>query len=261
MPTFSGMTFELLPIFDAMYELYAKPRSFERFNEYLKLLQGNSKDDMELPIGGYNPMAKDHLLQKIDELTALNAEQIIKNTLAGLNGKLRNEHNDQHFKVVPNISDDLHGAWTNRYTTDYDSKFKLNALITRHFCTPIFWTSEQYDEQKIVIRTLEYCYRTFYWFSHPRPQTLGEHVAQEIFVAGQVNTPVNMNPDFKKLDSFYISNKDNTDYLTIFNFLYGDDAMISLGNEPKGIPYEFAGFEYARRQARNAAQKGIKHNA
>ena len=245
------MKFELFPVLDTMHQFYQPPPSIERFRDYLKLLQGNSTDDMELPIGGYNPMAKEHILKKLTELKDLDAEQIIRDTLDDLNGKLGKEEDKPAFKVVLNVSDDLKGAWTNRYTTDYDSKFKLNALVARNFCTPVFWTSENYDEQKIATRTLEYCYRTYYWQFHPKPQTLGEHIFLEQLVAQQVKPVVNPGIDFIGLNSYFDMHKNSTDYLVIFNFLYGDAAMQSLGNEPKGIKHEFAGYKFAAWLAEN----------
>ena len=50
------MTAELLPIIETMLDFYQKPRAPERFHAYLQLLQGNTKNDLVLPIGGFNPM-------------------------------------------------------------------------------------------------------------------------------------------------------------------------------------------------------------
>ena len=136
------MTFELLPIIDKMLELYQKSRNFDRFQDYLNLLQGETKGDLAIPISGFNPMAKEHVLDKLMELKDLCAEQIIAETILELNKTIIKEGSSDIFKISLTLADDLKGAWTNRFTTDYDSKFKLNALMNRHFCTPVFWTSE-----------------------------------------------------------------------------------------------------------------------
>ena len=136
------MTFELLPIIDKMLELYQKSRNFDRFQDYLNLLQGETKGDLAIPISGFNPMAKEHVLDKLMELKDLCAEQIIAETIFELNKTIIKEGSSDIFKISLTLSDDLKGGWTNRFTTDYDSKFKLNALMNRHFCTPVFWTSE-----------------------------------------------------------------------------------------------------------------------
>ncbi len=83
--------------------------------------RGNTKDDMTLPIGGFNPMAKEHVLDKILELKQMDAEGIIQDALDHLNENLNEDKRE--FKVVLNLSDDLKGGWTNRYVSDYDCKF------------------------------------------------------------------------------------------------------------------------------------------
>ncbi|MDQ3110027.1 MAG: hypothetical protein M3R17_09045 [Bacteroidota bacterium] len=95
---------------------------------------------------------------------------------------MQKEINNDQFKVAINVSDDLKGGWTNRFTSDYDSKFRINALVKRKFCTPLFWASEAYSEELIRRRTLHYCYRSIYWLQNPKPETLQEHIEMEKFV-------------------------------------------------------------------------------
>ena len=111
------MTFEPLPIIEKMLELYQKPRNFDRFQNYLSLLQGETKGDLAVPIGGFNPMAKEHVLEKLAQLKALNAEQIIENTIFELNkSEILRGYDEAVFKVSLTLSDDLKGGWTNHYT-------------------------------------------------------------------------------------------------------------------------------------------------
>jgi hypothetical protein len=241
------MKFELLPTIDLMYELYEKPRSIERFNEYLKTLQGDSKGELIMPVGGFNPMAKEHILDKLTTLKNLSAEKIMQEALADLNQKFKNKASERTFKVALNLSDDLKGGWTNRYTSDYDSKFKINALVQRGFCTPIFWTSESFYSDLIQERTLEYAYRTIYWLDKPKPLTLEAHLAQEIFVAQNINYANQVMPsDFSKTEKFFKQNMNSDNYQLIFNFFYGDEASQSLAFVTYGIAEEINGFEYAK---------------
>jgi hypothetical protein len=122
------MRFQLLPILDIMIDFYKKPLNDLRFQEYLSLLKGDSKDDMALPIGGFNPMAKEHILEKLEEFKKINAEQIIKEALDHLNLDGFAKSTSRDFKVAINVSDDLKGGWTNRFTSDYDSKFRFSGL-------------------------------------------------------------------------------------------------------------------------------------
>lgn len=240
------MTFELLPTIDIMIDLYKQPSNFERFKTYLETLQGGKKGDLAFPITGFNPMAKEHLPDKLVELKKLGAEEIIEETLKDLNDKFISKNPKRNFKVAINLSDDLKGGWTNRFTSDYDSKFKFNGLITRDFCTPVFWASENFTKDQIKKRTLEYVFRTIYWLTCPKPKTLKEHVEQESYVAGEVNFN-NQIPKkiFALIDRFYKENQNSENYHLIFNFFYGDKASESLAFPTFGVIENCTGFEYA----------------
>jgi len=240
------MPFQLRPILSEIKSLYLQPRSTNRFKEYLSKLQGDSKGDLVLPIMGFNPMAKGHLLQKIEELESLEAERIMKEAIEEVNANSK-DRNAITIEVVLNIADDLKGAWTNFYTTDFDSKFKIAALIKRNFCTPYFWTSESYSKELIRLRTKEYLNRTIFGLNNSKPTRLEEYVKQEIFVSKNTvatNTIIE-DPQFNQIDTYYLANKESEEYDLIFNFFYGDSASESLGYKKYGIKGK-TGFEYAQ---------------
>lgn len=240
------MRFQLLPTIDIMIDLYEKPRTFERFKEYLKTLQGDTEDDLAIPISGFNPMAKEHLLDKLKELKNLGAEEIIEETLNNLNGNNFSKKSNRNFKIAINLSDDLKGGWTNRFTSDYDSKFKINGLFSRNFCTPIFWTSENFTKEIIRERTLEYIFRTVYWLTNPKPKSLKEHLEQEIFVARETKGKnIFKERDLNGLNKFYTNHENTDNYHIIFNFFYGDKASASLEFPTYGIVENVTGFDYS----------------
>lgn len=242
------MVFEVVPILDTMLDLYKQPRSAERFNAYLSILEGEKRGDMTVPVGGFNPMAKAHLPEKLRELKELNAEMVIQNLITtSAFGKFELP-DTPGFKVVLNLADDAKGAWTNRYTTDYDSKFRFNGVFKRGFCTPYFWSSETYSKKEIEQRAAEYIYRTIYRCSHPLPGTLEEHVAQESFVAQHVPSLAHtINPgEVATLHAFYEAHKHSDDYNLIFNFFYGDEVCATLAFPAYGIAGPFNGFDFAR---------------
>ncbi len=229
------MRFDPLPTIDLMADLYEKPRTIERFQEYLKALQGDTKSDLAMPIVGYNPMAREHALHKLIELKQIDAEGLIAQTLAELNDKLQADPRPHTFKVALNLSDDLKGGWTNRYTTDYNNKFGMQALVSRGFCAPVFWASEHYTPELIKRRTLEYAYRTMRWLTFPQPVTLREHIEQERSVAEKAGSTMQPQPDFDLLDKFCHKHWNSDDYHLIFNFFYGDEASQSLAFPTFGI--------------------------
>ena len=86
------MQFTLLPILSKMKTLYQLPRTRERFEAYLFMLQGTQKTDMILPIGGYNPMGGEYILSKLNKLQNLDAEQIIQAELEKINTKINTKN-------------------------------------------------------------------------------------------------------------------------------------------------------------------------
>ena len=241
------MTFLLLPTLDIMIDFYKKPRNGARFQEYLKMLKGETKEDLSFPIGGFNPMAKEHVLDKLEDFKRIQAEQIIKETLNHLNVAKFAKSASRDFKVAINVSDDLKGGWTNRFTSDYDSKFRFSGLFNRNFCVPVFWSSESATPEVIKDRTLDYVFRTIYWIEHPKPNNLKEHVHQEIFAANHASNLKKVNEkDYKKMHEFYQENANSDDYHIIFNFFYGDHASSSLEFPTYGVSANFTGFDYCR---------------
>ena len=55
---------------DQMKSLYLIPRGKKRFEKYLMMLQGEKKEEMILPISGFNPMRNE-----LVELLKLEAEK------------------------------------------------------------------------------------------------------------------------------------------------------------------------------------------
>jgi hypothetical protein len=237
------MEFELLPILKTMRSLYESPKDMQRFQTYLQLLQGDSNGDIELPIGGFNPMAGSHLLNKLDELLDLNAEEIAEKVLKEINQKLPQSRDV--FKVVLNVADDLKGAWTHRYSTEYDSKFKLKALVNRNFCTPFLWTSESYDKESIDKRVKAAVFRCVYCKGQSTMKTLEDFVKQEAFVYKNTHDLLLESGGISDIDniySFYQENLYSENYSLIFNFFFGDEAARALeypvfGN--KKLPEDF----------------------
>ncbi|MEL7222550.1 MAG: hypothetical protein AAGJ93_14605, partial [Bacteroidota bacterium] len=196
-------------------------------------------------IASYNPMAKPHLLEKITHLKELQAEKLVSETLQQLNSALKLSSSERIIKVAINIADDLEGGWTNRYSTDFDNKFKINGLISRNFCTPILWSSENYTKELIIERTRTYAYRSLFWLNRgSRLISLEDHLAQEVFVAQKRNASLSFAPqDILGLKLFYEQHSKTELYSIIFNFFYGDEAAQALGYPTYGIG-NLKGFDY-----------------
>ncbi|HSH67780.1 MAG TPA: hypothetical protein VLB84_18710 [Bacteroidia bacterium] len=240
------MKFQLLPITDVMIELYQTPLNTDRFTNYMKILQGNIPGDISIPVTFFNPMGKEHVLNKLKQLRDLKAEQLIEETLMYINSTTA-ATSSKVINVALALADDLGGSWTNRYTTDYDSKFNMDDLMKRNFCNPLFWVSEEYSKEKIKERIADYCYRSFYRLTFAQPVTIEQHVEQEIFVAENNPFSIEIQPltDFNKINHYYQHYKTMNSFPAVFNFMYGDAACKELGMSVYGIPDAWTGYKYA----------------
>ncbi len=251
--------FALLPILDQIESLYELPRNRKRFDTYLSLLKGNKKDDISLPIAGYNPMGEEMVLQKIRQLKKLNAEQLIEKVINEVNEELTNTLPSE-FKVVLNLADDIGGAWSHKATVDFSSKFLIEPLIKRSFCTPYVWTSENLTEDIILLRTREYLLRTLYWIQYGEPKSLKDHVSQETYVASKIDDKGNdLHIDLKDAKDLYLQNQDSQEYSLLFNFFYGDKASETLNSTTYGSS-ENLGFIFSRHLARDKELLGLSLN-
>lgn len=240
------MKFELLKVLDKIKGLYQLPRSKERFDKYLYLLQGENKDEMILPIAGFNPMGKELALQKIEALIALDSEELVNDCLQQINLELEGSQKPV-IRVAINLIDDVEGSWSNYAVTDFKNKFEFDGLIKRNFCTPIFWTSESFSKKNIVQRTKEHVHRTIYWMEKGKPETLEECFEQEVYVNSACDAPFSKleTTHIEWLENYYEQNLNSVEYNLNVNFFYGDKGTEKLNFLTYGIPKN-GGFEYAK---------------
>ncbi|MEO0724311.1 MAG: hypothetical protein AAFZ63_07210 [Bacteroidota bacterium] len=240
------MLFTHTPLLDRMEEFYLLPRNRQRFETYLEMMLGADRADIVLPIASFNPMGKELVLSKIQELKQVDAEGIVQTTVERVNVKLE-QVAGTGVSVALNLVDDVGGAWSNRYTTDYTSKFDFGGTFKRHFCLPYFWTSETYTEELVRHRCLEYIYRFVHWQEADKPETLGDHLQQEVSVQTQLQQHglYSENPINPIMDQLAKTEAENDNYNFIFNFFYGDAACEVLNYPTHGVAEEEAGFQYA----------------
>lgn len=243
------MIFKPLELLDKILQLYKLPRTRERFDKYLYMLQGAEKKDLVLPIAAFNPMGKELALQKLERLIALDAEGKINTVVAQINEKIQSKEN-RTIEVAINLVDDVDGAWSNFYDTDYKSKFDIETLLKRNFCTPVFWTSELIDEEKIIQRINEYIYRTMFWIQNGKLETLHELFEQEVYVkmncCEEISDLDDTDIDFMK--SYFERNSESRNDALKLNFFYGDEGSKELNYATYGI-IKNGGFEYAKHVA------------
>ena len=240
------MELELLTLLHMQRELYAMPRSLNRFNAYLKQIVGGSEDDIEFPpLVMMNPMGREHCLEAVDHLIAIGAEDAAARALVEARAKLVDVAGA--FKVSLVLADDRMGGWTNRTFAGFTSRFPTkDALNKRPFITVPCWTSETWTADDACRQTLAQVRRVAFVMQHGTPQTLRERMAQEgaaLAFAG-LNTITLPSDELSYSREVIAPHLDATDQPTVFACLFGDEAASEAGYPQFGLPRN-AGIEVA----------------
>jgi hypothetical protein len=240
------MTIEFLPLLQIMREVYALPRGMERFQQYLQTATGGT-DDLALPILSFNPMAKARVVEQVEALLAMGAEDAAVGAAREAEARLRDVPGA--LKTGLELADDLGGGWTNRYLTDAGHRFPERIDRKRAFATALLWVSETPSLEQVRQEVLGAVYRILYRRRLGPAKTLREMLRQEAWVARFAGLPV---PDaaedvaaHRERIAPYL---DTGAYPEAFACIYGDEAAVSVGYAPLGLP-AWAGFTVARADA------------
>src|SRR5579859_1716650 len=123
-----------VPVLRILRDLYLQPRDMHRFRAYVATLTGGT-DDVVLPIGVANPMAKEHAVASIDELLAEGADDTAAEATATARARLDRIHQEREIKASLVLVDDVGGGWTNRFTTEAMVRFPSRGALKRPFAT------------------------------------------------------------------------------------------------------------------------------
>src|SRR6476661_5825159 len=91
------MNLHYTPLLAIQREIQGLPRNYDRFQQYLRTILNADGSDIELvPLLAMNPMGKDHVTARLDELLAMDADGIgaraaaeVSNELAEIPGDFR----------------------------------------------------------------------------------------------------------------------------------------------------------------------------
>lgn len=243
------MKFEFVPLLKIQRDLYDLPRGMERFNAYISAMVDDETNDIKLPLSGMNPMGKEHIKKLLDELIALDADDVAAQTLIEVEPKL--SHIKADFKVALVLADDLMGGWTNRYTTEFSRRFQNNAYYKRGWLEVGLWTSETPSIETVRESVLTAIYRAVYIQEHGFAHTLREMLNQEGFATAmtECKEPSLDDEDLDYTREVIASCLDTNNQATIIACLFGDEAAHSLGYPPIGLSKR-AGFALALHDAR-----------
>ena len=229
-----------LPLLEVQQGLYRLPRGPERFAAYLNLMTGLG-DTLALPLAVLNPMAKSHVLEKLEQLLTLDAETLAAEAIAEANGRLELK---TPIKLGLVVADDVAGGWTDRYLTDAAHRFEPGEL-RYGFGAALLWAGESYTAAALTEQVLAACYRTAFILEHGPAQTLRQRMTQEGGAAAFAGTDLTLNADELEYTRAVVTpHLHTTAFPTVFACLYGDEAARSVGYAPLGLSRD-AGFALA----------------
>ncbi|MGQ0601028.1 MAG: hypothetical protein ACT4QE_04940 [Anaerolineales bacterium] len=244
------MKLELAPTLHLQRELFAQPRTMERFYNYLATLTGGG-DDIVTPIISMNPMGREHNLAKIDELLAINAEEVATEALAEANERLAHIELVRRLSLV--ITDNLGGLWSNRHLIEFSAccpqKIPKKTVIVRGFYEVNLLVSETWTPGAIRQTVLRVAYRLAHMQVYGLPKTIEEAMRQE----GRALRFAGVTPAFAPDELDYSRHvlspyRAATSMPVMMAALFGDEAAHALGYEPFGLSSR-AGLEVALAEA------------
>jgi hypothetical protein len=237
------MKITYVPVLGILRDLYLLPRDSQRFRTYIASLTGGS-DDVVLPIGVANPMAKERAVDQLDALLALGAEEIGAQAAGEAQARLVNVET-REIKASVVLADDVGGGWTNRYTTEAMVRFPSRGALKRPFATALVWTSESAAADAIPEEVLAAIYRVAYQQRFGLPSSLKSRLEQEglagVFAGAQ---PCLRPSELERARDVIHALGDDPPYPAVFAALHGDAAAEELGYQQLGLPPR-AGFAMA----------------
>lgn len=177
------MQVEHEPLLQAMRALYRVPRGPGRFGAYLEALRGGQDEPRFPPLVALNPMAKGHLLERVEALIALGADEVAaraaneaRQRLSGVGASVR---------TGLAVADDVAGGWTNRWMIEgpqlggQRSPSGHRTGEPGRWVTVLLWASDEPDPERVRRATLAAVYRWAHAERFGAPQTLGQFLIQE----------------------------------------------------------------------------------
>lgn len=246
------MQLEHVPLLQVQRDLYALPRGLARFQEYLRTMIDARSGDLKLPLVAMNPMGKEHMPPFLDRLLEMEAEAAALQACAETQSSLQSQPGRYRVGLV--VSDDLRGGWTNRYTSEFEHRFRGKAMHKRGWIPVLLWTSETYAPAQIAEEVRQCVFRAAYVQCHGYARTLGEMLAQEgaVMLSAGCSAPALDAEDLAYTRAVLAPLLAAADPPTVIPALYGDAAAAQLGYRRLGLSPR-AGLALAL-QSRSAGQ-------
>lgn len=234
-----------LPLLEIQRELLRQPPGPQRFETYLEKMTGPQRDRIVLPIMSFNPMSKPHVARILDELWALNAEDLLQAELS------RYEHEfgkTADFQVGLVVTDDQAGGWTCRETIEISRiQAERQPVLKQGFITLLWWTSVLPTKTALRESLAEQLFEQIHVAEKGPCEKLQDWVVLRREAAAFAGRPQIDPVPWALQWSHYLA---ATDVPTWIAAWYGDESARRLGYDALGFPAE-AGDQFARQQNLN----------
>ncbi len=266
------MNLDYVQLLKPQRDIQGMPHNRERFQHYLRTIWNCYDEDFELiPLMFANPMARDHVTAMLDDLLAMNADQIAADAALEASAQLPNAPGE--FKASIVLCDDLKGGWTNRY--DYEFKNRVGYIDFLGGDDPqaplewkppkwskflwmvgTLWSSECPSEPAVREAMLTAIYRVVVLQKRGAPRTLRDILDQEgeVMAMAGCEGPTLDEDDIAYTREVLAPLLGATDKRTCIECLFGDSAARTLGFTPRGLS-PWAGLALALHDARAGAQR------
>ncbi|MBM4002311.1 MAG: hypothetical protein FJ295_03355 [Planctomycetes bacterium] len=229
-------------LFEEMRRIYRMPRDMGRFRVYLATMTDASQEDLAFPpLVLINPMAREHLLDYVESLIAMDADEIVRSAINESAADVQDVPDSFSMSLV--VMDDLKGGWTNRYSYELNGRRMPNPRNLpprqrdRFWVTGVLWSSEPPQAAAVRRAALQSIYRTYYVVKHGTARTLGEILRQDGWVLRKADY------EFPRLDPASRTRTcevlelcaDCDDVGTLIECLFGAEAAATLGYSGWGL--------------------------
>ncbi len=275
------MNLDYVPLLKTQRDIQGMPHNRERFQHYLRTIWNCYDEDFELiPLMFANPMARDHVTAMLDDLLAMNADQIAADAALEASTQLPNAPGE--FKASIIVCDDLKGGWTNRYDYEFKNRVGNTELLPSNvspnpnlnptptlplnlkppkwskflWLTGTLWSSEPVSPRAVREAILTAVHRQVIVQQHGTPTRLRDVLDQEgkVMALAGCESPILDDDDIAYTREVLAPLLGATDKRTCIECLFGDSAARTLGFTPRGLS-PWAGVALALHDARAAAHR------
>jgi hypothetical protein len=229
-------------LFEEMRRIYQMPRDMGRFHDYLAtMIDANEVDLAYPPLVLINPMAREHLLEYVESLIAMGADEIVQAAIRECSAEVRDIPDSFSMSLV--VMDDLKGGWTNRYSYELNGRRMPNPRDlpprqrARFWVTGVLWSSEPPQAAAVRRAALQSIYRTYYVLKQGTARTLREILRQDGWVmrkAGYEFPPLDAETRSRTREVLGLCG-DCDDTGTLIECLFGAEAAKTLGYSGWGL--------------------------